>query len=75
MLSIDSDSVGARTAAKCSTFAAAAIADTAIAVIPAERNRGVCNAVEPTENINRAWKEDSITGIVSGDGGICSYAA
>lgn len=72
---IDSDSVGAQAAAECSTFAAAAIADTAIAVIPAERNRGVCNAVEPTENINKAWKEDSITGIVSGDGESCSYAA
>lgn len=75
MLSIDNDSVGAPVAVECSTFAAAAIADTAIAVIPAERNRGGCNAVERTENIKKAWREDSITGIVSGDGGSCSYAA
>lgn len=69
---IDNDSVEAQAAVECSTFAAAAIAGTATATIPAERKRGVCNASKPTESINKARKEGSITEIASGDGGSCS---
>jgi hypothetical protein len=69
---IDSDSVGSQAAGPFSIFAAAVIAGTATATIPAGRKRGVCSADKPTENINKAWKEGSITGIASGDGGSCS---
>ena len=74
-MSIDSDFVGGQAAERFSTSAAAAIAVTATATIPADRKRGVCNAVKPIASINKASKEDSITGIASGGGGICSYAA
>ena len=70
---IDSASVEGPAAEPFSIFAAAVIAGTATATIPAEKKHGVCNASKPTENINKAWKEGSITGIASGDGGSCSF--
>lgn len=75
MLFIDSDSVEGPDVERCSTSAGAAIGDTDTATIPAERKRGVCNAGEPTENINKARKEDSITGTASGNGESVSDAA
>jgi hypothetical protein len=75
MLFIDSDSVGDQDVELVSTSAAVAIADTVTAAIPAERKRGGCNAGKPTGNINKVPKEDSITAIVSGDGGRASEAA
>jgi len=68
MLYIDSDSVEGQDVEPFSTSAAAAIADTATAAIPAERKRGASNAGKPTGNINKAPKEDSITGTASSDG-------
>lgn len=74
MLFIGSVFAAVRDAASFSTFAAAAIADTVIAAIPAVRKRGVCNAEKPIESINKALKEDSITGIVNGCGASASNA-
>jgi hypothetical protein len=72
---IDSDSVGDQAAVPFFIFAAAAIAGTVTARIPAGKKRGACSADKPTENTNKALKEDWITGIASGDGVSCSEAA
>jgi hypothetical protein len=72
---IDSDSVGGQAAEPFSIFAAAAIAGTATATNPAGKRRDVYSADKPTENTNKALKENWITGIASGDGGTCSEAA
>jgi hypothetical protein len=75
MLFIGSVFAAVPNAALFSTFAAAATADTVIAVILAARKLGVCNAAKPTENISKALKEDSITGIANGCGASASDAA
>jgi len=75
MLSIDSGSVVSQRVAPFSTSAAVAIVDIVTAAIPAERRRGVSSAKKLTGNINKAAKEDSITGIASGDGESASNAA
>lgn len=75
MLFIGSVFAAVPNAALCSTFAAAATADTVIAAIPAARKLGVCNAEQPIEDINKALKENSITGIANGCGVSVSDAA
>ena len=75
MLFFDGDSVSPQGAGRSSTSARAAIEDIATAVIHAARKPGVINAGKPIGSTNKARKEDSIIGIVNGDGANSSKGA